>query len=72
MNSFRLLALLPFAGIIAYWYFVPYQIWLSLNHITNVWFGVGSIILLLITFLVGLAITFVLGLIGLGIATANM
>lgn len=59
----KLLGLLCFAGIVAYWYFLPYQSYLALMNAGNL-IGpiVGSLIIFIVLTLVGIIVTIILAL----------
>lgn len=73
MSGFsKLVGLLCFAGIVAYWFFLPYQSYLALNNAGNL---LGPIVANLLMFgllvLVGLGVTTILGIFGFMLLVAD-
>lgn len=60
MSAFsKLVGMLCFAGIVAYWYFLPYQSYLALNNARNILGPVAAnLAVLIILAIVGVPITF--------------
>jgi hypothetical protein len=67
----RLLGILCYLGIVAYWYFVPYQVYLGLINTTKVWTGVGDTVILVVSIIIGIVITILVGVVGIALLTVN-
>ena len=57
----RVVSLIFMLLIPAYWYFVPYSLYLNLIGTTSLWAGVANSVLLVITVLAGVPLTLILG-----------
>jgi hypothetical protein len=56
-----IIAIMCFLGIIAYWYFLPYQFYLGLINAGSSWgLIIANLVLFVITIIIGLPITVIL------------
>lgn len=60
-----LIGLLCFAGILAYWYFIPYQVFLGINNAGNLWGPIiANTFVFIISLIAGIILTALLVFVG--------